>query len=102
MSKVTLRKTDRPSMYGNRYQPASYDVLVDGRKVARLEGRRMGRMDVFHWHELRDLAGRVILSNASVRGSGRQDLDAAARELAAASSREILSGKNGTGTRSRT
>ena len=89
MSKVTLRKTDSPSKYGNRYKPASYDVLVDGRKVARLEGRRKGRMEVFHWHELRDLTGRVILSNASVRGSGRQDLDEAARELASAISNEI-------------
>lgn len=82
MPKVTLRKTDSPSKYGSRYTPASYDVLVDGSKVARLEGRCSGRNEVCHWHELRDLRGRVVLSSSGVRGRAREELNIAVLALA--------------------
>lgn len=81
--KVTLKKTEAPSVYGAKYTPASYDVLVAGRKVGELVGRCQGRNGDGYWHELRDLAGRRVGGAVAVRGALRQTLNAAALELAA-------------------
>ncbi len=85
MSRVTLRKTTAASNYGAKYQPAGYDVLVDGRKVAVLVGRSQGRNGNGHWHELRDLCGNTVSASVEVRGAPRLRLNAAALELASKS-----------------
>lgn len=83
MGKVALRKATAASTYGSKYFPASYDVLVNGVKVAVLVGRSTGRNGNGHWHELRDLRGKTVAATVEVRGASRQRLNAAALELAA-------------------
>jgi len=83
MPKVTLKKTAPADTYGAKYMPASYDVMVDGRKVGELVGRSQGRNGNDYWHDLRDLRGEDLAGAFEVRGSRREALDAAALEMAA-------------------
>lgn len=82
MSKVTLRKTSKAATYGDKYTPASYDVLVDGRKVAVVVGRSQGRNGNGYWQEMRDLNGNTVETYVEVRGAQRQRINDAAVKLA--------------------
>lgn len=94
---VILRKTEPASKYvtahgfpcASRRVPASYDVIVDGVKVAEVIGRYCDRHTYECWQELCTPQGKTVLANVQVRGTGRLKLNQAAVKLAQALSNTL-------------